>query len=96
MMDLNSNILPLHTLPYTRSHVGVDTVSHTQSSSTSGWSKEAIFTLLSVFLTIVLAIVGFTLRYYLNKGSLGFPRRKRCRSVGAGELHVEPYMHDTC
>ena len=63
---------------------GVDTVSRGATSTTSGWSKEAIFTLLGVLLTAVLAVVGFALRCYMNTGTLG-RRSKRGKRVEAGK-----------
>lgn len=75
---------------------GVDTESRGVSSTTSGWSKEAIFTLLSVFLTVVLAMIGFTLRYYVNKGTLRYRTSKRGKPAVAGEQHDRLYMYVEC
>ena len=94
MLEMNSNILSLYTLRFTYSLIGLDTVLHAQSSPTSGWTKEAIFTLLSVFLTISLAIAGLILRYYMNKGTLSYWTSRRGWRTESGKQHVKACIRD--
>ena len=84
-MVTNSNILSSHTKGV-RLHFCVDTVSQGATSPTSGWSKEAIFTLLGVFLTVVLAVVGFALRCYMDTGTLG-RKSKKGKRAETGKQH---------
>ena len=73
---------------------GPDTISHNVSSS-SGWSKEAIFTLLSVFLTVLLAVIGLTFRYYMRKDALGYRSSRQCRRVEGGKQYDGSFLFDT-
>ncbi|KAH6851395.1 hypothetical protein BKA58DRAFT_424952 [Alternaria rosae] len=95
-MGTNSNFSSIQVLRRCADRISIDTVSHNTASS-SGWTKEAIFTLLSVFLTITLAIIGFILRHYVQKRTPGYRRSNGGRRTEPDEeLHIDRSPQRPC